>query len=155
MRSLQKRIPFNFLRMTFSAILHRIGLVACLLLVISCFLPWMYYADPHIATEAQRTFTGFSTYQNQYGKPGKLLSLIAIIVFAFMLLQKIWAKRANLFITALGVGYAIKTYVLFTSCYNAYCPEKKAGIFLMLVCMAVLLIAAVFPDFKLQQEKKV
>ena len=148
-------IIFNFLRMTFTAILHRIGLLACILLMISCFLPWMYYADPHIATEAQKTFTGFSTYQNQYGKPGKLLSLIAIIVFAFMLLQKIWAKRANLFITALGVGYAIKTYVLFASCYNAYCPVKKAGIFLMLVSMAVLLFAAVFPDFKLEQEKKV
>ena len=141
--------------MTFSAILHRIGLLACILLVISCFLPWMYYADPHIATEAQKTFTGFITYQNQYGKPGILLTLIAIMVFVFMLLQKIWAKRANLFITALGVGYAIKTYVLFASCYNAYCPEKKAGIFLMLVSMAVLLIAAVFPDFKLEQEKKV
>ena len=140
--------------MTFSAIIHRIGLLACILLVVSCFLPWMYYADPHIATEAQRTFTGFSTYQNQYGKPGKLLLLIAIIIFVFMLLPKIWAKRANLFIAALGVGYAVKTYVLFTSCYNAYCPEKKAGIFIMLLSMIILLIAALFPDLALKQEKK-
>ena len=140
--------------MTFSAILHRIGLLACILLVVSCFLPWMYYADPHIATEAQRTFTGFSTYQNQYGKPGKLLSLIAIIIFVFMVLPKIWAKRANLFIAALGVGYAVKTYVLFTSCYNAYCPEKKAGIFIMMLSMIILLIAALFPDLALKQEKK-
>ena len=140
--------------MTFSAIIHRIGLLACILLVVSCFLPWMYYADPHIATEAQRTFTGFSTYQNQYGKPGKLLLLIAIIIFVFMLLPKIWAKRANLFIAALGVGYAVKTYVLFTSCYNAYCPDKKAGIFIMMLSMIILLIAALFPDLALKQEKK-
>lgn len=140
--------------MTFSAILHRIGLLACILLVGSCFLPWMYYADPHIATEAQRTFTGFSTYQNQYGKPGKLLSLIAIIIFVFMLLPKIWAKRANLFIAALGVGYAVKTYVLFTSCYNAYCPDKKAGIFIMMLSMIILLIASLFPHLALEQEKK-
>lgn len=141
--------------MTFSAILHRIGLLACILLVASCFLPWMYYADPHIATEAQRTFTGFSTYQNQYGKPGKLLSLIAVIIFVFMLLPKIWAKRANLFIAALGIGYAVKTYVLFTSCYNAYCPEKKVGIFIMMISMIILLVAAVFPDLELEQEEKV
>ena len=147
-------VIFKFLRMKFSAILHRMGLVACILLVVSCFLPWMYYADPHIGTEAQRTFTGFSTYQNQYGKPGKLLSTIAIIVFAFMLLPKIWAKRANLFIAALGVGYAIKTYVLFTSCYNAYCPEKKIGIFIMMVSIIILLVAAAFPDLKLEEEKK-
>ncbi len=141
--------------MKFSAILHRIGLFTCVLLIISCFLPWMHYADATITTEAQRTFTGFSTYQNQYGKPGKLLSLIAIIVFVFMLLPKIWAKRANLFITALGVGYSIKTYVLFTSCYNAYCPEKKAGIYIMLLSTILLLLAAAFPDLKLEKEKKV
>ena len=140
--------------MTFSAILHRIGLLACILLVVSCFLPWMYYADPHIATETQRTFTGFSTYQNQYGKPGKLLSMIAIIIFVFMLLPKIWAKRANLFIAALGVGYAVKTYILFASCYNAYCPDKKAGIFIMMLSMIILLIASLFPDLSLEQEKK-
>ena len=141
--------------MTFSAILYRIGLVACILLIISCFLPWMYYADPHIATEAQKTFTGFYTYQNQYGRPGKLLVLIAVIVLLLMLLPKIWAKRANLFITALGVGYAIKTYVLFTSCYNAYCPEKKIGLFIMMASMFILLVAAVFPDLKLEKEKKI
>ena len=140
--------------MRFPAILHRVGLLACLLLVVSCFLPWMYFADSNITTEAQRTFTGFTTYQNQYGKPGKLLSLIAIVVFVLMLLPKIWAKRANLFITALGVGYAIKTFVLFTSCYNAYCPEKRAGIYIMLFSTILLLVTAVFPDLKLEKEKK-
>jgi hypothetical protein len=140
--------------MKFSALLHRIGLAACILLIIACFLPWTYYVDPHITTEAQRTFTGFFTFENQYGKPGKLLSTIAIIVFGFMLLPRLWAKRANLFITALGVGYAIKTYILYTSCYNAYCPEKKAGIFLMMVCVIVLLVASAFPDVKMEQGKK-
>jgi hypothetical protein len=82
------------------------------------------------------------------------LSTIAIIVFGFMLLPRLWAKRANLFITALGVGYAIKTYILYTSCYNAYCPEKKAGIFLMMVCVIVLLVASAFPDVKMEQGKK-
>lgn len=145
----------KFITMQFSAILHRVGLAACILLVVSCFLPWAYYADPHITTEAQRTFTGFFTFQNQYGKPGKLLSVIAIIVFAFMLLPKIWAKRANLFITALGVGYAIKTYVLYAGCYNAYCPEKMAGIYIMLLSAILQLIAAIFPDLKLEKKNNI
>jgi hypothetical protein len=151
---LLKSTARKFLTMKFSTIFHRIGLAACIMLVISCFLPWTYYSDPHIGTEAQRTFTGFFTYQNQYGKPGKLLSLIAAIVFVFMLLPKIWAKRANLFIAALGVGYAIKSYILFTSCYNAYCPDKKAGLFIMMISMFALLITSAFPDIKLDSEKK-
>ncbi len=141
--------------MRFSKILHWAGLFSCVLLVISCFLPWAYFADSHIATEAQRTFTGVSTYQNQYGKPGKLLIIIAVIIFIFMLMPKIWSKRANLFIAALGVGYAIKTFVLYTACYNAYCPEKKIGIFLMLFSMIILLVAAVFPDVDLEKKKVV
>lgn len=140
--------------MRFSSILHRIGLAACVLLVISCFLPWTYYADPHITSEAEKTFTGFFTFHNQYGKPGKLLALIAVIVFSFMWLPKIWAKRANIFITALGVGYAVKTYILYTSCYNAYCPEKKAGIFLMMLSTVLMLIAAMFPNVKLEEIEK-
>ena len=138
--------------MAFSSIAHRLGLLACISLIASCFLPWTYYADVHIPG-ALRTFTGFITYHNQYGRPGKLLTLIAVITFAFMLLPKIWAKRANLFIAALGVGYAIKTYILYTSCYNAYCPEKKAGIFIMMASVSIILIAAAFPDIKLNEKK--
>ena len=110
-------------------------------------MPWAYYAD------IQQSFTGFYSYQNQYGKPGKFLLLIAVIALAFMLLPKIWAKRSNLFVCAIGVGYAIKSYILFTSCYNAYCPEKKAGIYLMLFSTFIMLVAAALPDLKLPSKK--
>jgi hypothetical protein len=67
-----------------------------------------------------------------------------------MVLPKIWAKRANLFVCALGVGYAIKSYILFASCYNAYCPEKRVGLFLMLAATIIMLLASIFPDLKLK-----
>ena len=127
--------------------LQRIGLVACIALIISCFMPWAWYSDIH------QNFTGFYSYQNQYGRPGKFLTLIAIIAFSFMYLPKIWAKRYNMFVCALGVGYAIKSYILFTSCYNAYCPEKKAGIYIMLAATLVMLISSVFPDLTIDSKK--
>jgi hypothetical protein len=126
-------------------ILHWIGIAACVLLIVSCFLPWVHYAD------INQDFTGFYSYKNEYGRPGKFFVLIGTVTLVFMILPKLWAKRANLFITALGVGYAIKTYILFTSCYNVYCPEKLTGIFLMLVTSVVMLIAAVFPGVKLTE----
>jgi hypothetical protein len=128
-------------------ILHHLALAACLLLIVSCFLPWAYFADIH------QHFTGFYSYQNQYGKPGKFLTLVAIIVFVLMLLPKIWAKRMNLFVCALGMGYSIKTYILFASCYNAYCPELKPALFVMIACTILMMIAAVFPDLKLGEKK--
>ena len=143
----------NFFTMTLK-FLHWLGIIACISLVISCFLPWSYYADASIVNEADRTFTGFYSYQNNYGKPGKMLVLTATISLILILLPKIWAKRTNLFICALGVGYAIKSYILFVSCYNAYCPEKKIGIYLMLVATILMLICSAFPSLTLKTFKK-
>jgi len=124
------------------------GMVACVALIISCFMPWAYYADSHIVNEADRTFTGFYSFQQQYGKPGKFLVLFGVVILVLMSLPKIWAKRTNLFLSAITVAYALKSYVLYTSCYNAYCPEKKAGIYIMIFAAAVMLIACVFPNMK-------
>ena len=131
-------------------ILHWLGVAACILLIISCFLPWAYFADPHIPLEAERTFTGFFSYQNNYGKPGKVMVTAALIVLTFMFTPRVWAKRINLFLCAILVGYGIKTYILFVSCYNAYCPEKKAGIFLMLIASMIMLVAAALPRLDLK-----
>lgn len=128
--------------------LHWIGIAACILLIVACFIPWAHYAD------INETFTGFYSFKNQYGRPGKLLTILASLIFVFMLLPKVWAKRANLFLAALTLGYAIKSYVLFTSCYNAYCPEKQAGIFLMLISAFVILLASVFPDMPAKEEER-
>lgn len=131
-------------------ILHWVGIAACITLIVSCFMPWSYYADASIVNEAERTFTGFYSYDNNYGKPGKFLVGIGVIVLILMLLPKIWAKRSNLFVCALAVGYAIKSYILFSSCYNAYCPEKRLGIFLMLIASIVMLVASAFPNLSLK-----
>ena len=91
--------------------------------------------------------------KNSYGKPGKFLIGYAIVSAVFILLNKVWAKRVHLFLAALALGYAIKSYILFTSCYNAYCPDKKIGVYLMMTCCIVILIAAIFPDIKLKPKK--
>ena len=135
-------------------ILTPIGIAACIVLMISCFLPWAYFADAHITTEAEKTFTGFFSYQHKYGKPGRFLVLFAVVILTFMILPKIWAKRTNLFLSAFTLAYAIKSYILFTSCYNAYCPEKRVGIFIMLGATIVILIACVFPNMKITSDKK-
>jgi hypothetical protein len=134
-------------------ILSWIGIAACIVLVISCFMPWTFYADSNIPNEADRVFTGFFSYQYKYGKPGKYFTFFAIIILLFMILPRVWAKRANLFLSAFVLAYAIKTYILFTSCYNAYCPEKRAGIFIMLFSAVLMLVACIFPNMKIESDK--
>ena len=128
--------------------LHWLGIMACITLIVSCFLPWVYYAD------INQTFTGFYSYQNQYGRPGKLLLTFGTVTLIFMLLSKTWAKRANLFICAMILAYAIKTYILFSSCYNNYCPQKLFSIYLMVFCTVLMLVASIFPKMNMKEGKK-
>lgn len=123
-----------------------IGLSACLLLIIACFIPWTYYDD------IKKSFTGFYSEQNMYGKPGRFLVGFALVSAYLILISKIWSARVQLFLSALFVGYAIKTFILFVSCYNAYCPEKKPGIYLMLLCCITILIVSILPNVKLKKK---
>ncbi|MDQ6888926.1 MAG: hypothetical protein M3Z56_01405 [Bacteroidota bacterium] len=120
-----------------------IGFTGCALLILSCFLPWTYYADIH------KTFNGFFSEANNYGKPGKFFIFFAVLSAFLIYSDKVWAKRTHIFLSALAIGYLIKTYILFTSCYNAYCPEKRAGLYLLIASCLLLMIVSVFPDVKI------
>lgn len=128
-------------------ILKWLGLLACVALIVSCFLPWAYYAD------INESFTGLYTYKKIYGRPGVFMIPIAVLAILFIVLPRVWAKRVNMFLCGLLLGYSIKTYVMFTSCYNAYCPQKLPGIYLMLIATIVMLLAAIFPDFKIRKKE--
>jgi hypothetical protein len=122
------------------------GFITCTLLVISCFLPWAYYPDLHTS------FTGFYSEQDMYGKPGKVFIFFAVCCLALILINKVWAKRTCIFFAAFNTGYLIKTYVLFTSCYNTICPQKQYGLYLLILSSVILMIVSVFPNMKLKNE---
>jgi len=122
-----------------------IGIGACLILVVSGFMNWTWYPDIH------KYFTGFLSENNIYGKPGKIFiyfTTVAIILFA---VPRIWAKRWNLLVCTIIVAYAIKTFILYTSCYRGVCPVKQPGIWVMLVSAVAILLCSLLPDLKLKE----
>ncbi|MDX2047547.1 MAG: hypothetical protein SFU87_12225, partial [Chitinophagaceae bacterium] len=123
------------------------GLLATLFLVVSCFLPWTYHAD------IDKVFTGFFSEKNVYGKPGKFLVFTAALIAAGFIIPRVWAKRTNLFVSAISFAYALKSFFIYASCYRGYCPEKKLGIWLMLTCSFVMMVMAVFPDLKIKKKE--
>lgn len=122
-----------------------IGLVAAIILIISCFLPWAYYPD------LDKTFNGFFSEGNVYGKPGKVFVFFAIMTIFLFLVPRVWAKRLNMLLCILILAFTIKTYILFTSCYRGICPFKKEGLYILMVSSLIILIAAVLPDMKLKE----
>lgn len=125
-----------------------IGVLACVLLAISCFLPWAFYAD------INKSFNGFFSEQNIYGKPGKVFIFIAVSSVILILIDKIWAKRTLIFLSAINIAYFIKTYVLFTTCYATLCPQKEYGLYLLMASSILLMAVTIFPNVKLVEKKK-
>ncbi|HEX6432325.1 MAG TPA: hypothetical protein VF008_31750, partial [Niastella sp.] len=65
-----------------------------------------------------------------------------------------WAKRWNMFICAIILSYAIKSFIVFSGCYRGICPDKKAGLWIMLLSAIIMMAMALFPDIKVKEEEK-
>ena len=122
-----------------------VSLAAFILLLSACFMPWAFYAD------VQKSFTGFFSENNSYGKPGKLLLVFGGLTTLFSFIKVIWLKRAALLSGGLCVAYGIKNFLLYGSCYRGYCPEKEIGLYLMLISTLVIFIASLFPEGKIKK----
>jgi hypothetical protein len=131
---------------SFSVYSKWLTLAAALLMIAACFMPWAFYPD------LNKSFTGFFSENNIYGKPAKLLIFLALFNVLAQFTNSIFLKRLNLLLMALGLAYAIKSYIVFAECYKGYCPEKKTGIYLMVVASVILLLTAVLPSGKLKTE---
>ncbi len=124
------------------------GIAAALVLIYVCFIPWTYYPD------LDKTFTGFFSEKNIYGKPGKVFLLFAVTAILLFSIPRQWAKRINIFFGAMTVAFSVKTYILFTACYRGVCPEKRVGIFLIVITSLILMIATLLPEIRLREEKR-
>lgn len=106
----------------------------------ACFMSWAYYPD------LQKEFTGFFSEQNIYGRPGKVFVFFAVINVVLFLIPRVWAKRANILAAGMAFAFGVKSYILYTACYRGICPERRAGIFLVVLGAVIVLVASLLPD---------
>lgn len=128
-------------------ILKWTGIVAALLLVASCFLPWVFIESREL------TFTGVDTTGSNYGKPGYLHFVMVAAFLPLTLIPRLWAKRVNLIVVALNIAWSIRNFIMIAVCQGGECPVKKEGLFLSLAASIVMLVSALFPDTKLTPQK--
>jgi hypothetical protein len=123
-----------------------IGIAAALLLVAASFMPWAYFPD------LGKEFTGFFSEQNRYGRPGQFLTFFSAVMIVLFLIPKVWAKRTNIVMTAITTAFTIRCFLLYTACYRGICPEKRIGIFLVLLAAGIAIVASLLPDLPVKQE---
>lgn len=121
-----------------------IGTLATLALIASCFLPWVYI--PSI----NATITGFDAGTVQaYGKPGIVHAVLALFAIIFFLVNKVWAKRWNVPVCTINFAWSLRNYILISHCEAGECPEKRLGIYLIVVLAFVMLLMSLLPKVKL------
>ena len=125
-----------------------IGLLATIALIVACFFPWVYIESKNI------TVTGVSSAGTNFGKPGYFHFFLAAFYIVFNFVPRIWAKRANLLIVALNIGWAVRNYFIISACAGGECPEKKIALYIVLISAFVMLVAALLPKLELPAEKK-
>ena len=125
-----------------------VGLFAVILLIVSCFLPWVNIASKNIVV------SGVDSTGTNFGKPGYTHFVLCFFFVIFHFIPRLWAKRSNLLVVALNIAWAIRNYFIISMCREGDCPEKQIGLWLVLLASVLILIAALFPDIQLKEEKK-
>jgi hypothetical protein len=125
-----------------------IGLAAVILLIVSCFLPWVIIASKNIVVK------GVDSTGTNFGKPGYTHFVLSFFFVIFHFVPRLWAKRVNLLIVALNIAWAIRNYFIISMCREGECPEKQTGLWLVMLASILMLVAALFPDIRLKEETK-
>ena len=132
-------------------IIYWTGFFSCIFLAVSCFIPWI-----HI-NSINETLTGMNVKPfatgNNYGNPGKFIIILTSIIFIFMLIPRIWAKRVNLFLSALLLAFALRSFVIFSGSLFEGEVERKMGLYLVLFLPIIILIACIFTKYDVRQGK--
>lgn len=122
-----------------------IGVLAAIALIIFCFVPWVYIA--YINT----TITGLSAEHTNFGRPGVMHILLAVFAIPLFFTNKVWSVRANLFIVTFNFAWSIRNFFLITQCQSGECPEKKLGIYAILVSSFLILLMGLLPKTPVQK----
>lgn len=125
---------------------QRIGILASLAVMTVCFLPWSYIVSKHLL------ITGLSAEGTNFGKPGLFNFILCVVMLILFALPAVWAKRTNVFIGALNLAWAFRNYILVSACMMGECPEKKTGLYLLVLFAIVMQLMALLPKMPVKSK---
>ena len=123
-----------------------IGIFAGAVMLAVAFMPWVYISS------IQTNVTGFGAVKTIFGKPALMNAFLMIPHVILFLLPFMWAKRINPFIGAITVAWAIRNFLLLSTCRNGECPQKQIWLYVYLIAAIVVAVMTVLPDVKVKQK---
>ncbi len=125
-----------------------VGIFFGLVLIWLCFQTWVIIPHKDIIV------TGFQSEGTRFGRPGMIhMWFIAISVVLFAL-PFTWAKRSNVFFTAINLAWAIRNYIIVSTCFMGECPEKQWALYLLPIFAAIVFLMSLLPSTPVATKKK-
>ncbi|HEY0609008.1 MAG TPA: hypothetical protein VGD35_05115 [Chitinophaga sp.] len=113
------------------------GIAAAVIIIVSAFLPWLTIESK------QLVFTGLQTKGSNFGEPGKLNIILAVIAGLLFIVKQQWAQRVNVFITGFLIAWTFRNMILFARCEMGECPHKEIGLYLSMVGAIIAFICVI------------
>lgn len=126
---------------------QQIGILAAIGLVISCFFPWSIIISKNLS------ISGFAAEGTSFGRPGLFHAIFCTASVLFFAVPRIWAKRTNVFIGAINLAWAIRNYILVSSCMLGECSEKQPALYVVLGCAIIMQLMVLFPNLQVENKK--
>ena len=117
-----------------------IGILFCGILVLSAYFPWIHINS--LQTEVSGVGANIKTV---FGKPALMNFYLLPIIILFFLIPKLWAKKLNPFVGAINLAWAVRNFLLLSTCRNGECPEQKIALYIYFISAIVILVMTVLP----------
>lgn len=125
-----------------------IGILAAIGIIIISFLPWSFIPSIHLEIR------GMQTAGTDFGKPALLNIILSGLAIIFFAIPTIWAKRWNVLFTAINMAWAVRNFILISTCIFGDCPEAKPALYLLLVFAGIMLLMSLLPRLHKLKTKK-
>ncbi len=117
-----------------------IGVALILAFVIVAFMPWIYI--PSI----QSSVKGMDPGKTTFGKVALFSLMCLSCSTVFFLIPRVWAKRTNLFFTAMNLAWSFKNLIVLSVCPQGDCPQRLSALYIQFGLSIAILIMAFLPD---------
>lgn len=129
---------------------QQIGIIAALFVILSCFMPWIEVPGTN---KILNGLDGVVNNNITFGTQIKGHAFFCILSIPLFLINKIWAKRLNIFVCFLSLTWAIKNFILFRLC-RPECPNTKQGLYVLIFSASIMMIMALLPKVKLTSNQE-
>ena len=119
-----------------------LGVAAAIALIVACYMPWVVVESKDIV------ISGVDSTGTNFGKPGYFHLFFAGLYLLFVLINRLWSKRVNIFISAFNVAWALRNFAIISACSGGECPAKKAGLYVVLVSSILMLVSVLLSGAK-------